>query len=114
MAAQRQERITILMPKEEAMRLRQHAKFRGYLIHSGKNVGEGSVTALLRALARGEITMAPDGIGGGENVNLDDAMIRLEGVKRIQEHLAAEYRELKAEMKALAEAVEHTIGEKIK
>lgn len=118
--AQKVERISLLLPKHEAEMLREHAKQRGFVIHAGQNIGEGSVSAFLRALVRGEITMfadwpPPGGIGGGDSVNPQEAMERLEWVerekeqimvglaevKRNQEHLMAELAEAKRNQEQL-------------
>ena len=55
--AQRANRISLFLPKAEADALREQAKRRGFIIHSGQNIGEGSVSAFLRALARSALTM---------------------------------------------------------
>ena len=94
--ARRADRISLFLPKAEADMLREHAKRRGFIIHSGQNIGEGSVSAFLRALARSEITMAADAVGGGEAVNLQEVMERLEYLERNNEELVAKCAELES------------------
>lgn len=98
--AQKVERISLLLPKHEAEMLREHAKQRGFVIHAGQNVGEGSVSAFLRALTRGEITMFADWPppmppGGGDSVNPQDEMERLEWVERGKEQIMVGLAEVK-------------------
>lgn len=120
MAAQRQERITILMPKEEAMRLRQYAKSTGFVIHSGKNVGEGSLTALLRALVRGEMSMTPDGISLQDDLRLrsedDPEHIKTLGFLDLLEHrineLTTQYEGLAVEIKSIRDDVAQATEQK--
>ena len=52
-------RVTVTLEPEDAQTLRETALALGFVIDRGRMQGQGSLSGLLRAIARGALTLAP-------------------------------------------------------